>query len=144
MIGLDTNVLVRYLVEDDAPQSEAASGFLEDALEAGEMLFVPTIVTCELVWVLDVAYGFSRREIAGVLAELFRARQVEVERGDLQRRALDAYRAGAGDFADYVIHESCATAGCDLVATFDRDLLGERGFGAPETGPERGGTSPGG
>jgi predicted nucleic-acid-binding protein len=136
VIGLDTNVLVRYLVLDDPEQSTLAVAFIEDALEAGEMLLVPTIVTCELVWVLDTAYGFSRGEISTVLADLFRARQIELERGDTQRRSLDAYRAGPGDFADYLIRESSLEAGCEVVATFDPDLTGERGFAPPVTNPE--------
>jgi predicted nucleic-acid-binding protein len=136
VIGLDTNVLVRYLTQDDPEQSPLANAVIEDALEAGRTLFIPTVVTCELVWVLEVAYGFSRPEIAGVLADLFRARQIELEHGDAQRRALDAYRHGPGDVADYVIRESCSAAGCALVATFDQELLGDPGFHAPGDDPE--------
>jgi len=137
VIGLDTNVLVRYFTQDDPEQAAIANAFIEDALEAGEPLLVPTIVTCELVWVLDAAYGFARAEIGGVLADLFRTRQIELEDGDTQRRALDAYRTGPGDFADYAIRESGMAAGCDFVATFDRDLLGERGFVEPGAYPSR-------
>jgi predicted nucleic-acid-binding protein len=137
VIGLDTNVLVRYLTQDDPEQSPVANAFVDDALEAGEMLFVSVVVTCELVWVLDAAYGFARREIATALTSLFRARQIELEQGDAQRRALNAYREGPGDYADYAIRETCSTAGCGLVVTFDGGLLGERGFSTPGDDPGR-------
>lgn len=67
MIALDTNVLVRYVVEDDAAQTAAAVAMIERAVERDEPLFVPQIVLCELVWVLSHAYRFNREEVVGVL-----------------------------------------------------------------------------
>ena len=131
MIALDTNVLVRFLVEDDEKQSRLASRLIKGAIEREEQLFISDIVMCETVWVLSSAYRFSRAEIVGALAELLRARAVVFTSTDRLARALEAYDKGKGDFADYLIREHAHNAGADTVATFDRSLLKERGFSKP-------------
>ena len=103
MIGLDANVLVRYLVEDDDPQSRAADRFVEEALNRGESLFVNQIVLCEVVWVLSRAYGFTRKEVAQALEMILYARQFEIEAKDRVVRGLREYGKGKADFADYLI-----------------------------------------
>jgi predicted nucleic-acid-binding protein len=128
MIGLDTNVLVRYLVEDDAAQNARAAKRIATATRAGEPLFVSCIVVCELAWVLSVAYKTPKRELIAVLRRLLRASQLAFERGDQVERALDAYEAGRGDLADYIIRETALVHGCDAVLTFDKALLKESGF----------------
>jgi predicted nucleic-acid-binding protein len=128
VIGLDTNVLVRYLVEDDASQSRRASKLIDDAVERGEELFISDVVMCETVWVLSSAYGFSRAEICDVLGQLLRARSVVFTSSDRLARSLKAFRKGKGDFADYLIRELATAAGAESVATFDRKLLREAGF----------------
>lgn len=125
MIGLDTNVLVRYLVEDDPEQSPRATALVERALEQGQRLFVPQIVLCELVWVLDSVYRYPLERITTVLRDLLRARQLVIEDLDSARKALDRYSARGGDFADYLIVERCRAAGCDRVASFDGGLSEE-------------------
>lgn len=122
MIGLGTNVLVRYLTEDDPEQSPRAVALVEGALQEGERLFVPQIVLCELVWVLDSAYGYSREEIVSVARDLLRARQLVIEDLDSARMALDRYAAQGGDFADFLIVERSRAAGCERVASFDGSL----------------------
>lgn len=122
MIGLDTNVLVRYLTEDDPKQSPRAVALVEGALEDGERLFVPQIVLCELVWVLDSVYSFPREEIVSVVRDLLRARQLVIEDLDSARKAVDQYAAKGGDFADFLIVERCRVAGCERVASFDGQL----------------------
>ena len=128
MIALDTNVLVRYLVEDDAKQTALAAALIDRAVADGEPLFVSDIVVCETVWVLSVSYDVRRAEIASVLRNLFRARHLAFNAADQLVRALEAYEAGKGDFADYFIREQARFADCESVATFDRVLLKERGF----------------
>jgi predicted nucleic-acid-binding protein len=96
LIGLDTNVLARYLTEDDPEQSPRAVALVEGALEEGERLFVTQIVLCELVWVLDSVYGYSREEIVSVVRDLLRARQLVIEDLDSARTALDRYVAEGG------------------------------------------------
>jgi len=131
MIALDTNVLVRYLVEDDEAESRRATKLIEAALTREEEIFISDVVMCETVWVLSSAYRFSRDEIADALAALLRARSVVFTSADRLARSLDAYRNGKGDFADYLIRELARAAGADTVATFDRLLLKEPGFSKP-------------
>ena len=131
MIALDTNVLVRFLVEDDEAQSRRASRLIENARKRDETLFISDIVMCETVWVLSMSYRFSRSEIAGVLGDLLRGRGVVFSSSDSLARALQAYVAGKGDFADYLIREHARAAGADTVATFDRALLKDQGFSKP-------------
>lgn len=128
MTALDTNVLVRYLVEDDAKQSALAAALIDRAIANDEALFVSDIVVCETVWVLSVSYHVGRKDIADLLGRLFRARHLTFSAADALLRALDAYGAGKGDFADYLIREHARRADQDKVATFDRALRREPGF----------------
>lgn len=131
MIGLDTNVVVRFLVADDPRQAERARALVARSVAAGEALFIPDIVWCETVWVLESAYGLPRREIAAALRRLLGARGVAVRSFDRLGAALDAYEQRRGDFADYLIREEARAEGCEAVATFDRALLRDEGFVAP-------------
>lgn len=128
MIGLDTNVLVRYLVEDDPRQCALASALIDRVVANDETLFVSDVVVCETLWVLSISYRIGRTEIAALLRDLFRARHLEFLATDQLVRALDAYIAGRGDFADYLIREHARAAECESVATFDKVLLKESGF----------------
>lgn len=133
MIALDTNVLVRFVVEDDARQTAAAAKLVDQAVADDQPLFVSDVVLCEFVWVLGGSYRVPRAEIGRVLRELVRARHLSFDAPDQLVRALEAFLLGKGDFADYVIQEHARTAGCETVATFDRALLKERGFTVPGT-----------
>lgn len=128
MIALDTNVLVRYLVEDDAKQTATAAALIDRVIADDETLFISDVVVCETVWMLSVSYDFRRKEIADVLRNLLRTRHLTFRDTHQLIRALEAYEAGKGDFADYLIREHARAAGCDTVATFDRVLLREQGF----------------
>lgn len=131
MIALDTNVLVRYLVEDDSRQSAQAARLIESRTAAGESFFIPQIVLCELVWVLSHAYELSRREIVAVLHQLRRTSAVTVEAVDQVQRAIESFEKGKGDFADYLIAERAVAHGCSAVATFDRALESDPRFRRP-------------
>jgi predicted nucleic-acid-binding protein len=131
VLALDTNVLVRFLVEDDERQSAAAAALIERAVTADESLFVSDIVLCETVWVLGTSHRVGRPQIASTLRELLRARALVFAAVNALSRALDAYVRGRGDFADYLIREHARAAGCTSVATFDRTLSSESGFTAP-------------
>lgn len=128
MIALDTNVLVRYLVEDDKKQTALAAALIDRVIADDDTLFVSDVVVCETVWVLSVGYRVGRKEIAAVLRNLLRARHLTFGASDQLIRALDAFESGKGDFADYLIREHARAADCDTVATFDRVLLREKGF----------------
>jgi len=131
MIALDTNILVRFLVEDDAAQTERARALLAKAVASDDPCFISDVVLCELVWVLERRYKFDRAEIVQALEQLLRARHLAFLSTEALVRALGAYSRGLGGFADYVIREHARANGCAVVATFDGDLLKESGFVAP-------------
>ena len=131
MIALDTNVLVRFLVEDDTEQSRQAKAMIQRAIAGNSPCFVSEVVVCEVVWVLGTSYQVGREEIARVLRQLLRARHLTFPKGERLSRALSAFEPGRGDFTDYLIRETAREAGCESVATFDRALLREPGFVAP-------------
>jgi len=131
MIALDTNVLVRFLVEDDAAQTAKATALIERTVSDGATLFISDVVLCETVWVLTARYGFSRAEVAAVLRRLLDAEHLSFATPAQHSRALAAFSAGKGDFADYVIREHGLAAGCSAVATFDQALLKETGYQSP-------------
>ena len=120
MIGLDTNILIRLLVEDDPRQVKAARELVANAVAKGELLRVDPIVLCEVVWVLRTAYRVPKVRIVNALEGLLSAAELEVGDADPVRDALEDFRVGKGDFADYVIARRNRAAGCDATATFDR------------------------
>lgn len=126
MKGVDTNVLVRYLVRDDTEQAKIASACIQKMIASGELCFINIIVLCELVWVLESAYGFHKKEIADVLEKILMTKQFEIESKDIVRHAVNDYRDGQADFADYIIGRTNSLKGCDFTFTFDR-LLGRQG-----------------
>ena len=124
MSGLDTNVLVRYLVGDDEKQAQKASARIRAIAASGESCFISSIVICELVWVLESAYDYEKMEICDVLEKLLITKQFEIENKDIVRQAIHDYKAGDGDIADYLIGRFNQDKGCDITYTFDRALKG--------------------
>jgi predicted nucleic-acid-binding protein len=124
VIGLDTNVLLRYLLEDDTAQAARA----RRELERDERFLVDPIVLCELVWVLESGYGFSRSDIAAALERIAATAQFEIEDADLVLGALDDFRRSAADFSDCLIGRRNRNAGASETVTFDRSLKGLAGF----------------
>ena len=122
MTGLDTNVLVRYLTQDDPRQSRRANALVAEAVAGGERLFIGTVVLCELVWVLRGPYALDKAAVVASLERILATAQLEIDQKDLVREALEDYRTGGGDFADYVIGRRGREVGCEQTATFDRRL----------------------
>lgn len=120
MIGLDTNVLVRYVAQDDAKQSPQATRLIE-SLSADSPGYISQVAVVELVWVLSGCYASGRDEIAAVLETLLRAKELVIADADTVWKALRLFRQGKADFADCLIERSADAAGCDHTATFDRD-----------------------
>ena len=120
MIGVDTNILVRYICQDDPKQCPIVDDLISEAEQRGDILFVNTVVLCELVWVLESAYGFSKVEIVQVVKGLLSARQLEIEARDDVRRASEAFAQGRGDFSDHLIGYRNRSRGCEHTVTFDR------------------------
>lgn len=118
MKGVDTNVLVRYLVKDDAQQYRAAAAFFDGAREAGAVR-VDAVVLCDLVWVLRASYGYQRAELAEVVEKILSAEQLEVEGADTAWLALEDFRASKADFADCLIGRRNQSTGCKTTVTFD-------------------------
>jgi predicted nucleic-acid-binding protein len=119
VIGLDTNVLVRYIMQDDARQSLQATRLVE-ALTADLPGFVPLVVVVELAWVLGSAYGLRRAQIVAAFEGLLRTKEIVVERAEIVWQAVRLFRSGNADFADCLIERSALSAGCERVMTFDR------------------------
>ena len=118
MIGLDTNVLVRYVMQDDPRQSPKATRLLE-SLSAEQPGFVPVVVMVELVWVLSGSYDLNRAQIATVLDTLLRSKELVVDRAELVAQALQRYSAGSADFSDALIERIAHAAGCTATMSFD-------------------------
>lgn len=130
MIGLDTNVLVRYLAQDDPDQAKKASAIVEDAVSRGEKVLVHPIVLCELVWVLESAYEYGRSDVAATLDQILRTAQFEIPEKENVWNAWTDYRSGKGDFADYLIGRSYGKLGVVHTVTFDKALKGHKQFQA--------------
>ncbi|HXA69192.1 MAG TPA: type II toxin-antitoxin system VapC family toxin [Stellaceae bacterium] len=128
MIGLDTNVLVRYLVRDDPIQFGKAIDLIEGRLSVDEPGFVSVVAMAELVWVLDRAYGFSDSEIAAAIERMLQADALMVESETEVFTAMIALREGRGSFSDALIGALGGKAGCAHTLTFDRKALRLPGF----------------
>jgi predicted nucleic-acid-binding protein len=128
VIGLDTNVLVRYIVRDEAQQTAAATRLLESRCKIDEPGLVTLVVLCELVWVLDRGYGYKRGAIAGVLRRILSAGDLQVEHAELAWRALNLYEQEKADFADYVIGLGNREMKGEVTYTFDRRTAGNALF----------------
>ena len=126
MIALDTNVLLRYLVDDEPRQAEAARTLLTQ-LTPSRPGFVCREVAVELSWVLDRAYGFSRDRIATVFEELVATEELRLEAADDVLRAADGYRRGGSGFSDQMIVVAARRSGADMLYTFDRRAARLRG-----------------
>ena len=120
MIGLDTNILVRYLTQDDPRQSALANELIERGLSAERPGFVSSVALVELVWVLESGYSCGRDEIVAVLEKLLRARPLVVEHADVAWQATRVFAASNADFADCMIERAGFANACDHTATFDR------------------------
>ena len=123
MIGLDTNVLVRYLVQDDPDQAARATRLIENNCTRESPGRIVLVVLCELVWVFRRAYGYEKRLILDVLDRMLVTAELEIESEEVARRALNAYRKGTADFSDYVIAYLNQVAGCDVTFSFDHRLV---------------------
>ena len=118
MIGLDTNVLVRFFAQDDAKQSAKASALIEGLTHA-EPGYLSHVVLVELVWVLQSCYAASREVVADALERVLRTQGLVVQEAEQIWQALRAFRQG-GDFADCLIERVAMAAGCSTVYTFDK------------------------
>ncbi len=129
MIGLDTNVLVRYVTTDDLEQWQLAAGLIK---AEEQLCFLSNIVLCELVWVLrGKPYQFTRPQISEVLETMLATPVMEFENRSAVYQALQRMKVGKADFSDYLIGAIVYQAGCSTTYSFDHKLIGEKGFQYP-------------
>jgi predicted nucleic-acid-binding protein len=128
VIGLDTNVLVRYLAQDDPVQSQQATELIERRLTPQDPGFVSTVAMVETAWVLDRAYGLAADEIAAALERTLQADVLVVENEQEVFTAVIMLKEGRGSFADALIAALGVKAGCSKTLTFDRKALRLPGF----------------
>ncbi len=128
MIGLDTNVVIRYLAQDDETQSPIATRFVS-RLSREQPGFVSSVVLAEITWVLSRAYKASHDDIARAVEGLLRSTELIVENAEAAYRALGIYQAStSAEFADALIAQTAALAGARETVTFDRSAAAELGM----------------
>lgn len=118
MIGLDTNIVVRYIAQDDAVQSPKATRLFE-SLSSENMGFITLVSMVELVWVMQGCYKASKEESVVILQTLLQTREILIENADVVVQALRAYSTSSADFADGLIERSANHAKCTCTMTFD-------------------------
>ncbi len=128
MIGLDTNVLVRYLVQDDPRQSRKANQVITKQCTRDDPGFINRIALCELVWVLESAYGYSKDTIVAVLEKLLRTSQLKIEDVQAAWTAFRMYQKGKADFADCLMGTTNRLGGCETTVSFDQAAGRLEGF----------------
>jgi predicted nucleic-acid-binding protein len=131
MIGLDTNILLRYLAQGDPVQSPQATEIIERRLTEENPGFVSIVAMVETVWILDRAYGVAAREIAAAVERMLQTDVLVIENEQEVFTAAIALKEEQGSFADAVIAALGAGAGCSRTLTFDRKELRLSGFALP-------------
>jgi predicted nucleic-acid-binding protein len=131
MIGLDTNIIVRYLTQDDRIQSMKATEIIERRLSEENPGFVSIVAMVETVWVLERAYSLAAHEIAEAVERLLQTDVLVVENEQEVFTAMIALKEGQGSFADAVITALGARARCSCTLTFDQKALRLAGFELP-------------
>lgn len=132
MIGLDTNVLVRYLTQDEPRQSAAASQLIENHCSPSTPGHISQIVLCELIWVLGRAYGYEKPQLIHLLEQLLITAELDIEGEELAWKALTVWRDGPADFSDYLLTLSNHAAGCERTYSFDSRLARHPNVFQPE------------
>lgn len=128
MIGLDTNVVIRYLVQDDKKQSAAATRFIEKSLTTDSPGYINHITLCEIVWVLQRCYGVKKQQVREIIEGLLTTKQFIVENVEVAWRSLRAFDANDAEFCDALIGQANIHGGCEHTVTFDKKAASLPGF----------------
>lgn len=120
MIGLDTNLLIRYIVRDDLSQTRIADRYIDNLSKNDVSLFLNNIVLCELVWVLEITYEYNKTQIISIIEKILETSEFEFEDTNAIWLALSAYKKSKSGFADALIGIINKLAGCTKTATFDK------------------------
>ncbi len=130
MYALDTNVLVRYIVQDNKEQAQQAAAAIERLTSEGPA-FISCVVLCEVHWVLKTAYKIAKEERLATLKKLLSVAVFAIERLECCTKALKHYEKGQADFSDYLIQEIAKAEEYDTVLTFDAKAQKDLGFQQP-------------
>ena len=128
MIGLDTNVIVRYLAQDDPVQSRRAADLIENRLSVEHPGFISIVAMVETVWVLERSYDLSAPELAAAIELMLQIDSLLIESEQEVFTAAVALKQGRGSFADALVSALSVRAGCDYTVTFDKKALRLAGF----------------
>ena len=131
MIGLDTNVLVRYMAQDEPKQAARATRLIEKELSAAEPGFISLVVLVELCWVLKRLYSASAGELLAVVEDLLNTPRFQLDRRDVVAATIQFMKAGQGaraSFVDALIAQLAATQGCSRTVSFDKAAVRSAGM----------------
>ncbi len=128
MQGIDTNILVRYVIQDDADQAAASNKLLEGMLTSSQRCLVNNIVLCEMVWVLKSAYGCSKMQIVDALKSITDTAPFEFEDRSVLLSAIQDYETSKADFSDCLLNRQNQQLGCTETFSFDKGVAGLTGF----------------
>lgn len=120
MIGLDTNVLVRYVMQDDPVQTQKATDFIENNLSEEQLGYIPLIALAEFIWVLKRCYGLTKDNLVDAIEALLTTKQFLVERKGVAWKAMRIYQQNSGDYSDTLIAVIAQNDGCADIVTFDK------------------------
>jgi len=127
MIGLDTNILVRFFTHDDPHQTPLARALVNSLIPENPG-FVSLLVVAELVWVLESCYGFSKPEIISSLDSLLRSKEIQIQTPELAWEALRKFTNCRADYVDCLIERCAHAAGCSHTMTFDQKAASTEGM----------------
>jgi predicted nucleic-acid-binding protein len=128
MIGIDTNILVRYFTQDNLEQAKIVEQIIDTHATAPNSLFINNIVMCELIWVLDRGYKYSKEEISKVIKQMLSTEEFAFENQELLWLALNQYNQNTLDFSDALIGEINKEFGCAKTLTFDKGAIKANNF----------------
>ena len=131
MIGLDANVLVRYLAQDDPRQSASATRFIETRLSERSPGFISLVVLVELCWVLERIYSATPREIGETISDLLETPRFHLQQREVVQQAVRRFqdkKAGKAGFADLLIAQIALDEGCSSIVSFDRGAVRTAGM----------------
>ncbi len=128
MIGIDTNILVRFFAEDDATQFALARAFLEEQLTEQQPGFVSLVTLAETAWVLRSSFGLSSEEVCDIVDLMLRTDVLILQSRSEVERAVEQARDRQGSFSDLLISEVNLSSGCSTTVTFDKKAARLGGF----------------
>jgi len=128
MIGIDTNVLVRYLAQDDPDQAEIATKFIEVTCTKDNLGFINHITLCEICWVLKRLYKTPKEQLAEIIEQLLRTVQLFVQEPQVVWMALEEFKTDNADFPDCLIAQINLVNDCSSTVTFDVKASNAAGF----------------